>query len=204
MVMNETYSKQGWKAVASNTKNLLRTDFRDSLVDTMKANEPPMGELLIDVLQECPEAASRTGITIMLGLHYELAAVVPKWYNNFYFAVGTADLNLNVGNTSSGTPTFDFNVTSGIFTDCCAGVGPDVGAEFGLTGGLALSGTVADLTQCGFMFDIDAGVGSSFGLAAGVTSLNVAKFMVTQSLGLGAGIGFSGCGTLKISDIIIG
>ena len=201
-VINETYSKQGWGAVAGGATDLLRADFRQALVDKMLANPPNMTALLYSVLQRCPEAATRPGVTIMLGLQYELAAVVPKWVNNFYFAVGTGDLSLDTGDGD--TPEFNFNASTAIYTDICAGVGPDVGVELGLTAGIALTGVHEDLSQCGFMFDLDAGVGSAFGLSAGVLSNNVCKFMFSQGMGIGAGIGFTGCGTLKIADLPIG
>lgn len=206
--INATVAKNGWAAVAKDSFSLLDDDFRTNIAATMEQNQPNMKELLFDVLQQCPHTgASESGVTVMLGFHYELAAILPKFFNNFYFAIGTADFDINLNatfnnETAEGDFEGEYNITGGIFTDVCAGVGPDIGVEAGLTGGIFLSGKSADLAECSFMFDVDAGVGTSFGTAVGVTSTScVTKLMFNTGFGFGGGIGFNGCGTCLISEI---
>ena len=205
--LNVTEAQQGWSAVIENSNYMINRDFKDSVVATMEANPPNMTKLLDDVLRKCPAAASEGGITLMLGMHYELAAVLPKFMNSYYFAIGTGDIDVTVdgeADTTTGDLDIDYEFTAkaGIYTDVCGGVGPDVGFDLGLTFGAAFTGTVDDLVDCSFAFDIDAGLVTAFGASVMVTSTRcVTKLMFTTGWGLGGGIGFSGCRTYELSKL---
>ena len=200
-------AQEGWAAVLQNSKYVINRDFKDSIVETMTANPPNMTKLLDDVLRKCPAAASKSGVTLMLGMHYELAAVLPKFMNSYYFAIATGDIDVQFegqADTTTGEITADytFDATAGVYSDVCGGVGPDVGFDLGLTFGAAFTGTIEDLPGCSFAFDIDAGAVTSFGTSVMVTSEEcVTKLMFTFGWGLGGGIGFSGCTTYELSKI---
>ncbi|CAB9515342.1 expressed unknown protein [Seminavis robusta] len=204
-VTNSSVTGQsGWRAFAASSEAVLNRDFRDAITDAMTANPPNMTELLLDYVTACPNVASIQGVTIMLGLHYEISVVVPKMFNNYYFAIGTGDLNLDITfDNATLTGAVNYNGTGGVFTDLCFGVGPDVGFDVGITAGLLpRSGTINDLTDCSFMFDADIAAATGFGLAIGVTSNTcTAKVMMTLGAGLGGGIGFTGCNTFELGRL---
>jgi hypothetical protein len=129
---------------------LLSNDFRRELSSAMLANQPNMTELLNEVQTQCPQAATKSGVVVMLGFHYELAAVLPKMFNNYYFAIGSGDLTPVVDATVDDNQNVDINFKidgkGGVFTDLCFGVGPDVGFDLGLTAGILLSGTIDDVS----------------------------------------------------------
>lgn len=200
-------TQEGWAAVMENSQYMLNRDFKNSIVATMTANPPNMTKFLGDVLRKCPAAATKEGVTLMLGMHYELAAVLPKFMNSYYFAIGTGDINVVVDGTADTvtgdlTVDFEYEATGGVYSDVCGGVGPDVGFDLGLTFGAAFTGTVDDLPDCAFAFDIDAGAVTAFGASVMVTSSKcITKLMFTTGWGLGGGIGFSGCTTYELSKI---
>ena len=190
----------GWGAVADQAGDLINTDFRQAMAEGIEARQPNMSELLFNMVDTCPQAASQAGVTVMLGMQYEISAGI-KWINSYYLALGTANINFNVVNNSAGIE-FQYNLSGGVWTDICAGAGPDIGVDLTLMGGIFLSGEDRDLGECSFLFDVDAGVGSAFGLAVGVGGTRcVPKFFITNGFGLGAGIGFNGCGTVSVSRL---
>ena len=113
------------------------------------------------MVSQCPQMATSAGVTLMLGGQYEIAAVA-TWINSFYIGIGTGNINFNIGNSSAGI-SFAFNVSGAVYTDLCGGGGPNAGLELGFAVGAAITGTSDDLLECSFLFDFDAGVGSSFG-----------------------------------------
>lgn len=205
--LNVTEAQQGWSAVIENSDYMINREFQKSVVSTMSANPPNMTKLLDNVLRKCPAAASEGGITLMLGMHYELAALLPKFMNSYYFAIGTGDIDVTVDGEADTTTgdldiEYEFEAKGGIYSDVCGGVGPDVGFDLGLTFGAAFTGTVDDLVDCSFAFDLDAGLVTSFGASVMVTSTRcVTKLMFTSGWGLGGGIGFSGCRTYELSRL---
>lgn len=207
--INETVANQGIRAIATQTSSLLRTDFRQSIQTSMAENAPPMTELLMQVVQNCnvgprpqgedfdqqplpgddgqnpqteqePPAA---GVTVMLGLQYGCAGFLPKFFNSFYFAVGSSDIEVSAANTTDGGVSPGVNFTGGVYTDVCGGAGPAVGVEFQLVGGIVLTGSHTQIGGCSFLFDTDAGVGSSFGMAVGAAGATGDLVQQTRKIG---------------------
>jgi len=201
--INTTTERLGFGAAATHTAAMMDDDYRTRMGAAIERNAPDMAELLVDMVSQCPQMASSSGVTVMLGGQYAFAAGA-SWANSFYLAAGTGNINFNVENSTSGV-NFAFNISAGIYSDICAGVGPVAGFEVGLLAGAFISGSDMDLLECSFMFDFNAGVGSSIGIAGGVT-LNkcIPKFFITQGFGLGAGASFFGCGTCLVAPLSFG
>lgn len=198
---NTNITDQGWSAIATNAQLLTDKGIENKIVEFMEANPPDLPNLLMEVLDACPQAASKAGVTVLFGGHYELSALIGKFSNTYYFGIGTGDLNFNIKNTSSSVE-FQYNISAGIYTDVCGGSGPSVGFDLGLAFGAFLSGTTADLVQCSFMFDFGIATGVHFGTQIGVNSGNcVVKLMFTLGWGLGAGCGFLGCQNYEITKL---
>lgn len=201
--MNRTTERLGFGAAATHTAQMLDDDFRTKMGESISKNAPDMAELLVDMVSQCPQMASTSGVTIMLGGQYAFAGLA-TWMNSFYLAAGTGNINFNVENSTSGV-NFAFNISAGVYSDICAGGGPVGGFELGFVSGAAITGTETDLLECSFMADFNAGVGSSFGVAAGVTyNRCIPKFWITQGFGLGAGLSLFGCGTCLVTQLAFG
>lgn len=199
-ITNKSATDQGlFATIADAPQTIVRKDAEQAITDAMMENPPDLGDLVYRVETKCPKAATKSGVALMLGFYYEIALLIPKFYNAFYFIIGTGDFHVHTSNSS-----INYNISAGLFSDACGGVGPDVGIGLGAMNGIALTGTKHDMIGCSFLFDADIGIATGVGAAVGVTSKTmVTRFLFEVGAAFQLGIGFSGCNTRQLHDFVV-
>jgi hypothetical protein len=143
--VNGTVAKNGlFSALSNGNEIIIRDDAREAIAEEMMKDPPPMDKLLLRVMEQCPQVASKaateSGVTIYLGFHYEISLLLPKFFNSWYFAIGTADLDVQTDfDPFQNKSDVNYSVNASLFSDACGGVGPDIGFQLGGMGGLALT-----------------------------------------------------------------